>query len=42
MSAGLGFEQTRKRNRTHFFNDKEAPDDASGELQLFGERIVKR
>jgi len=41
MSAGLGFDQTRKRNRTHFFNDKEAPDDAGGELQLFGERVVK-
>jgi poly-gamma-glutamate capsule biosynthesis protein CapA/YwtB (metallophosphatase superfamily) len=41
MSEGLGFNQTRKRNRTHFFNDKEAPPDAQGEMQLFGERIVK-
>lgn len=41
MSAGLGFEQTRKRNRTHFYSDTEVPDDAGSELQLFGERIVK-
>lgn len=41
MSAGLGFDQTRRRNRTHFFSDAEAPDDAGDELQLFGERIVK-
>jgi poly-gamma-glutamate capsule biosynthesis protein CapA/YwtB (metallophosphatase superfamily) len=41
MSEGLGFEQTRKRNRTHFYSDAEAPEDAGGELQLFGERVVK-
>lgn len=41
MSEGLGFEQTRKRNRTHFYSDTEWPDDARDELQLFGERIVK-
>ena len=41
MSEGLGFEQTRKRNRTHFYSDKEVPDDAGSELQLFGERVVK-
>ena len=40
MSAGLGFDQTRKRNRTHFYSDAEAPDDAGGEVQLFGTRVV--
>src|SRR6185312_9559165 len=40
MSAGLGFDQTRKRNRTHFYSDVEAPDEAKGELQLFGTRVI--
>ena len=41
MSAGLGFEQSRKRNRTHFYSDAEAPADAEGELNVFGARILK-
>jgi poly-gamma-glutamate synthesis protein (capsule biosynthesis protein) len=41
ISAGLGFEQTHKRNRTHFFNDAEAPDQVGGELQMFGARLIK-
>lgn len=41
ISAGLGFEQSRKRNRTHFYSDAEAPDDAGGELNIFGARILK-
>jgi poly-gamma-glutamate synthesis protein (capsule biosynthesis protein) len=41
MSEGLGFEQTRKRNRTHFYSEAEAPADAAEELQLFGARVVK-
>ena len=41
ISEGLGFEQTRKRNRTHFYSDAEAPDAASGELQIFGTRVAK-
>ncbi len=40
MSEGLGFNQTRKRNRTHFFSESEAPDEVRGELQLFGTRVV--
>jgi poly-gamma-glutamate synthesis protein (capsule biosynthesis protein) len=40
MSEGLGFEQTRKRNRTHFYSETEAPADAAEELQLFGARVV--
>ena len=41
LSEGLGFEQTRKRNRTHFYSDAEAPEEASGVLQIFGTRVAK-
>jgi poly-gamma-glutamate capsule biosynthesis protein CapA/YwtB (metallophosphatase superfamily) len=40
MSDRLGFNQTRKRNRTHFFSDTEVPDETGGEMQLFGTRVV--
>ena len=41
ISGGLGFEQTTKRNRTHFYSDAEAPESAGGELTIFGARILQ-
>jgi poly-gamma-glutamate capsule biosynthesis protein CapA/YwtB (metallophosphatase superfamily) len=41
MSAGLGFEQTRARNRGHFYNEREAPAERDEEIELFGQRIVR-
>ena len=41
MSAGLGFEQTRARNRGHFFSEREAPAEREEEIELFGQRILR-
>jgi poly-gamma-glutamate capsule biosynthesis protein CapA/YwtB (metallophosphatase superfamily) len=41
MSAALGFDLTRARNRAHFYSDKEAPAERAEELELFGERVVR-
>jgi len=41
MSAGLGFEQTRARNRGHFFSEREAPAERAEEIELFGQRILR-
>jgi poly-gamma-glutamate synthesis protein (capsule biosynthesis protein) len=41
MSRELGFEQTQKRNRSHFYSESEAPAEQAEELQLFGERILR-
>jgi poly-gamma-glutamate capsule biosynthesis protein CapA/YwtB (metallophosphatase superfamily) len=41
MSVHLGFEQTRARNRGHFYSEREAPSECEEELELFGQRIVR-
>lgn len=41
MNTGLGFDQSKKRDRTHFYSDKEAGVDTAEEMKLFGKRIVK-
>jgi poly-gamma-glutamate synthesis protein (capsule biosynthesis protein) len=41
MSRALGFEQTRARNRGHFYSEAEAGSEREEELELFGERIVR-
>jgi poly-gamma-glutamate capsule biosynthesis protein CapA/YwtB (metallophosphatase superfamily) len=41
MSRELGFEQTRERNRGHFYSEREAPPERAEELELFGQRIVR-
>ena len=41
MSVHLGFEQTRARNRGHFYSEREAPPEHDQELELFGQRIVR-
>jgi poly-gamma-glutamate capsule biosynthesis protein CapA/YwtB (metallophosphatase superfamily) len=41
MNRELGFEQTRARNRGHFYSDAEAPADRAEELEVFGERVVR-
>jgi poly-gamma-glutamate synthesis protein (capsule biosynthesis protein) len=41
MSRELGFEQTRERNRGHFYSEREAPAEKSEELTLFGQRIIR-
>ena len=41
MSRELGFEQTRKRDRGHFYSECEAPPDRSEEMTLFGQHIVR-
>lgn len=41
MSAGLGFDQSKKRDRTHFYSESEAAEDGAEDMKLFGETIVK-
>lgn len=41
MSRALGFEQTRARNRGHFYSEREAPLGREGEMELFGQRILR-
>ncbi len=41
MSYALGFEQTRARNRGHFYNEREAPPERAEEMELFGQRILR-
>ena len=41
MSAALGFEQTRARNRGHFYSEREAPAAREEEIELFGQRILR-
>lgn len=41
MSRELGFDQTRARNRAHFYSESEAPAERAEELELFGEHIVR-
>src|SRR5437763_9174375 len=41
MNSGLGFDQTRTRNRGHFYSEAEAPADQAEEITVFGERIVR-
>jgi len=41
MSRELGFEQTRERNRGHFYSEREAPAESKEEMELFGQRIVR-
>jgi poly-gamma-glutamate capsule biosynthesis protein CapA/YwtB (metallophosphatase superfamily) len=39
MSRALGFEQTRERDRGHFYSEREAPAEMREEMTLFGQRI---
>src|SRR5215472_16466214 len=41
MSRELGFEQTRERDRGHFFSEREAPAEKSEEMTLFGRRVAR-
>jgi len=41
MSHELGFEQTRTRNRGHFYSEREAPAERTGEMELFRQRILR-
>lgn len=41
MNRELGFDQTRRRNRTHFYSEAEAPADQADALELFGKSIEK-
>lgn len=41
MSAGLGFDQSRKRDRTHFYSEAEAAEDTAEEMKIFGAKVVK-
>jgi len=41
MSRELGFEQTRERDRGHFYSEREAPAEQSEEMTLFGQRIAR-
>ncbi|HEY6254165.1 MAG TPA: CapA family protein [Xanthobacteraceae bacterium] len=41
MSRALGFEQTRARNRGHFYSEREAPPERDEEIELFGQRILR-
>jgi poly-gamma-glutamate synthesis protein (capsule biosynthesis protein) len=41
MSRSLGFEQSRERDRTHFYSEREAPPERAAEMELFGQRIVR-
>lgn len=41
MSRELGFDQTRQRNRTHFYSDSEAPPDQADALDLFGKTVER-
>ena len=41
MSRELGFEQTRVRNRGHFYNEREAPPDRRDVIELFGQHVVR-
>jgi poly-gamma-glutamate synthesis protein (capsule biosynthesis protein) len=37
----LGFEQTKARNRTHFYSDKEISADSADQIDIFGQHIVR-
>jgi Bacterial capsule synthesis protein PGA_cap len=39
MSHALGFEQTRERDRGHFYSEREAPAEQAEEMTLFGQCI---
>ncbi|HEX2725084.1 MAG TPA: CapA family protein [Beijerinckiaceae bacterium] len=41
MSRELGLDQTRARDRTHFYSDSEAPADRAEELSIFGQQFVR-
>lgn len=41
IATALGFDQTRKRNRGHFYSEAEAPDDSDEEIDLFGQRFKR-
>lgn len=41
MNVELGFDQTRRRNRTHFYSEAEAPADQADALDLFGKTIER-
>src|SRR5262249_16325905 len=41
LNRELGFDQTRLRNRGHFYSDAEAPTERTEELEVFGERVVR-
>jgi poly-gamma-glutamate synthesis protein (capsule biosynthesis protein) len=41
MSRELGFEQTRARDRGHFYSAREVPPDRGDELDLFGQHVVR-
>jgi len=41
MSRELGFEQTKVRDRGHFYSEREAPAERAEELMLFSQRIVR-
>jgi poly-gamma-glutamate capsule biosynthesis protein CapA/YwtB (metallophosphatase superfamily) len=41
MSRELGFEQARRRDRGHFYSEREAPPDRQQEMTLFGQRILR-
>lgn len=42
LSAGLGFDMARRRNRGHFYSDKEVPpEEETDELRFLGQRFVK-
>ncbi len=40
LSGDLGFAKENARNRQHFFSEKEAPSDSSGEVHFLGARFV--
>jgi poly-gamma-glutamate synthesis protein (capsule biosynthesis protein) len=41
MNRELGFEQTRARDRTHFYSESEAPAERAEELDVFGQRVIR-
>jgi poly-gamma-glutamate capsule biosynthesis protein CapA/YwtB (metallophosphatase superfamily) len=41
MGRELGFEQTRARDRGHFYSEREAPPERAEEMTLFGQRILR-
>jgi poly-gamma-glutamate synthesis protein (capsule biosynthesis protein) len=41
ISRELGFEQTRARNRTHFYSDSEAPAEQADSIDLLGAHYVR-
>ncbi len=41
MSRELGFDTARARDRTHFYSDREAPEDGGEDLSVFGQHFTK-